>query len=249
MCLPPGLLRGWWRAAEGGVPGCVPSVSQRRLPGARTRPHPLTSTILNLWTLPAPLVSGCVCMLPCPPLSFPHAYLLHPVIPHCRPQAGLWICAGLGVCSLISMGVAIMGSALGLLTGMFFGASKASLFAGLWGYNSVLACIAVSAAPVMAAPPTDTGAPCGCVCRMAIEVSPHFHPLTLTRAHHTPLCPCSHPCMCGAHTWSEVYPRSAFLFASPPPPTHARTPVCPFVPLPPPPRSAATFSFCPPRRC
>ena len=58
-------------------------------------------------------------------------------------QAGIWICVGLGVCSPISMAMALLGSTLGLFTGMFFGADKSALFFGLWGYNSVLACIAI----------------------------------------------------------------------------------------------------------
>jgi urea transporter len=56
--------------------------------------------------------------------------------------SGVLVVIALAICSRISAAFAVWGSAVGLATGMFFGASKASLFAGLWGYNSVLACIA-----------------------------------------------------------------------------------------------------------
>jgi hypothetical protein len=41
------------------------------------------------------------------------------------------------------MSFALLGSAVGMFTGMVFGASKAAVLGGLWGYNSVLACIAI----------------------------------------------------------------------------------------------------------
>ena len=58
------------------------------------------------------------------------------------PSGVIVVCA-LALCSRISACMAVWGSGVGMLTGMFFGASKADIFLGLWGYNSVLACIAV----------------------------------------------------------------------------------------------------------
>jgi urea transporter len=52
----------------------------------------------------------------------------------------------LGMCSLISMTMAILGSFVGTLVGMFFGAPRADIIAGVWGSNSALAGIAVRCA-------------------------------------------------------------------------------------------------------
>ena len=78
-------------------------------------------------------------------------------------QAGIWICVGLGVCSPISMAMALLGSTLGLFTGMFFGADKSALFFGLWGYNSVLACIAIGGYFFVMSPKTLAMASVGAV--------------------------------------------------------------------------------------
>jgi urea transporter len=59
-----------------------------------------------------------------------------------RWESGVLVVIALALCSRISAAMAVWGSAIGVFTGMFFGASKAAIFAGLWGYNSVLACIA-----------------------------------------------------------------------------------------------------------
>jgi urea transporter len=60
-------------------------------------------------------------------------------------QTGIILTVALGMCSLISMGMAVLGSFVGLLTGMFFGAPKHDIIMGVWGYNSALAGIAVRA--------------------------------------------------------------------------------------------------------
>lgn len=47
------------------------------------------------------------------------------------------------ICSPISSGFALLGSAVGVLTGLWLGVTPASLYAGLWGFSAVLTSIAI----------------------------------------------------------------------------------------------------------
>jgi urea transporter len=57
--------------------------------------------------------------------------------------AGLIIVAGIAVCSRIAAVFAVIGSAVGMLAGLAFGASGVAIYNGLWGFNSFDAALAV----------------------------------------------------------------------------------------------------------
>lgn len=57
--------------------------------------------------------------------------------------AGILIVAGIMVCSRIAGVFALIGSTIGMLTGLALGASGAAIYAGLWGFNSFDAALAI----------------------------------------------------------------------------------------------------------
>jgi urea transporter len=57
--------------------------------------------------------------------------------------SGLIIIAGIAVCSRIAAIFAVVGSAVGMLAGLAFGASGVAIYNGLWGFNSFDAALAV----------------------------------------------------------------------------------------------------------
>lgn len=57
--------------------------------------------------------------------------------------AGILIIAGIAVCSRIAAIFALIGSFVGLLTGLILGADGVALYNGLWGFNSFDAALAV----------------------------------------------------------------------------------------------------------
>jgi urea transporter len=57
--------------------------------------------------------------------------------------AGIIIIAGLAVCSRIAAVFAVVGSAVGMLTGLALGANGVAIYNGLWGFNSFDAALAV----------------------------------------------------------------------------------------------------------
>jgi urea transporter len=57
--------------------------------------------------------------------------------------SGLVIIAALAVCSRIAAVFALVGSAVGMLTGLALGASGVAIYNGLWGFNSFDAALAV----------------------------------------------------------------------------------------------------------
>jgi urea transporter len=57
--------------------------------------------------------------------------------------SGIIIVAGLAVCSRIAAIFALIGSAVGMLTGLAVGASGVAIYNGLWGFNSFDAALAV----------------------------------------------------------------------------------------------------------
>lgn len=58
--------------------------------------------------------------------------------------AGILMIVGLLVCSRIAGVMALVGSAVGMLVGLAVGASGAAIYAGLWGFNSFDAALAVA---------------------------------------------------------------------------------------------------------
>jgi urea transporter len=57
--------------------------------------------------------------------------------------AGILIIAGIAVASRIAAVFALIGSAVGMLTGLALGASGIAIYNGLWGFNSFDACLAI----------------------------------------------------------------------------------------------------------
>jgi urea transporter len=57
--------------------------------------------------------------------------------------AGIIIVVGLAVCSRIAAVFAVLGSAVGMLTGLALGANGVAIYNGLWGFNSFDAALAV----------------------------------------------------------------------------------------------------------
>ncbi|MEO8688299.1 MAG: urea transporter [Solirubrobacteraceae bacterium] len=57
--------------------------------------------------------------------------------------AGIIIVVGLAVCSRIAAAFAVVGSAVGMLTGLALGANGVAIYNGLWGFNSFDAALAV----------------------------------------------------------------------------------------------------------
>jgi urea transporter len=57
--------------------------------------------------------------------------------------AGILIIAGIAVASRIAAVFALIGSAVGMLTGLALGASGIAVWNGLWGFNSFDACLAI----------------------------------------------------------------------------------------------------------
>ena len=57
--------------------------------------------------------------------------------------SGIIMVAGIAVCSRIAAAFAVMGSAVGMLTGLALGANGVAIYNGLWGFNSFDACLAV----------------------------------------------------------------------------------------------------------
>jgi urea transporter len=57
--------------------------------------------------------------------------------------SGLLIVAGIAVCSRIAAVFAVVGSAVGMLSGLAFGASGVAIYNGLWGFNSFDAALAI----------------------------------------------------------------------------------------------------------
>lgn len=57
--------------------------------------------------------------------------------------AGILIVVGIMVCSRIAGVFALVGSIFGMLTGLALGADGAAIYAGLWGFNSFDACLAI----------------------------------------------------------------------------------------------------------
>src|SRR4051794_9915144 len=57
--------------------------------------------------------------------------------------SGIIIIAGLAVCSRIAAIFALVGSAVGMLTGLAVGASGVAIYNGLWGFNSFDAALAI----------------------------------------------------------------------------------------------------------
>lgn len=58
--------------------------------------------------------------------------------------AGILIVVGIAVCSRIAAVFALVGSAVGALTGLALGASGVAIYNGLWGFNSFDACLAIA---------------------------------------------------------------------------------------------------------
>lgn len=57
--------------------------------------------------------------------------------------AGIIMVVGLAVCSRIAAIFAVVGSTVGMLTGLALGANGVAIYNGLWGFNSFDACLAV----------------------------------------------------------------------------------------------------------
>jgi urea transporter len=57
--------------------------------------------------------------------------------------SGIIIVVGIAVCSRIAAGFALVGSAVGMLTGLALGASGVAIYNGLWGFNSFDAALAI----------------------------------------------------------------------------------------------------------
>ena len=57
--------------------------------------------------------------------------------------AGIIIIAGIAVCSRIAAIFALVGSTVGMLTGLALGANGVAIYNGLWGFNSFDAALAV----------------------------------------------------------------------------------------------------------
>jgi solute carrier family 14 (urea transporter) len=57
--------------------------------------------------------------------------------------SGAMILAGVAVCSPISSLFALLGSTVGLVCAVALGVDAQEIFAGLWGYNAVLGCVAM----------------------------------------------------------------------------------------------------------
>ena len=57
--------------------------------------------------------------------------------------SGIIIIVGIAVCSRIAAGFALVGSAVGMATGLAVGASGVAIYNGLWGFNSFDAALAV----------------------------------------------------------------------------------------------------------
>jgi urea transporter len=57
--------------------------------------------------------------------------------------AGLIILAGMLVCSRIAAAFAVLGSALGVATGLLLGADGYKVYHGFWGYNSYVSAVAI----------------------------------------------------------------------------------------------------------
>ena len=58
--------------------------------------------------------------------------------------AGVLIIIGIAFCSRIAAGFALVGSIVGMLTGMALGADGAAIYNGLWGFNSFDAALAIA---------------------------------------------------------------------------------------------------------
>ncbi len=58
-------------------------------------------------------------------------------------MSGIIIVAGLAVCSRIAAIFALVGSTVGMLTGLAVGASGVAIYNGLWGFNSFDAALAI----------------------------------------------------------------------------------------------------------
>ncbi|MBK1787710.1 urea transporter [Prauserella cavernicola] len=58
--------------------------------------------------------------------------------------AGVLIIVGIAFCSRIAAGFALVGSAVGMLTGMALGADGVQIYNGLWGFNSFDAALAIA---------------------------------------------------------------------------------------------------------
>jgi urea transporter len=58
--------------------------------------------------------------------------------------SGILIVVGIAVCSRIAAVFALIGSAVGALTGLALGASGVAVYNGLWGFNSFDACLAIA---------------------------------------------------------------------------------------------------------
>jgi urea transporter len=71
------------------------------------------------------------------PISFGQVFLADKLIP------GILIGLAVAICTPIGAGVGILGSVLGLLVGLILGAAPEKLYAGLWGYNAILAAMAI----------------------------------------------------------------------------------------------------------
>jgi len=56
---------------------------------------------------------------------------------------GLLILAGILICSRIAAGFALLGSALGMATGLILGADGFSVYHGLWSFNSFVSAVAI----------------------------------------------------------------------------------------------------------
>eukprot|EP00026_Physarum_polycephalum_P006079 Phypoly_transcript_06120.p1 GENE.Phypoly_transcript_06120~~Phypoly_transcript_06120.p1 ORF type:complete len:546 (+),score=77.49 Phypoly_transcript_06120:117-1754(+) len=57
--------------------------------------------------------------------------------------SGIVILVGMAFCSPISSAFALVGSAVGLVSAVALGVDAQEIFAGLWGYNAVLGCVAM----------------------------------------------------------------------------------------------------------
>ncbi|MBA2644776.1 MAG: urea transporter, partial [Solirubrobacterales bacterium] len=57
--------------------------------------------------------------------------------------AGIIIILGIAVCSRIAAGFALVGSTVGMLTGLALGANGVAIYNGLWGFNSFDAALAI----------------------------------------------------------------------------------------------------------
>ena len=58
-------------------------------------------------------------------------------------MAGIIIIVGIAVCSRIAAIFALVGSTVGMLTGLALGANGVAIYNGLWGFNSFDAALAV----------------------------------------------------------------------------------------------------------